>query len=51
MLPLFGFNAALCVTYQQDEDRECLVKVKSKGLYRLIKDSESRACNEPKEYL
>ena len=46
-----GFSATLCIVYQQYEDRETLVKVKSKGLNSLIKYSKSRAHDELKEYL
>ena len=48
MLPPSGFNAAISVVVQQDEDRGSLVKVTSKGLNSLIKYSESKACDEQK---
>ena len=51
MPPPSGFNAALCITYQQDEDRESVAKVKSKGLNSLIKYNETRTCDKLKEYL
>ena len=51
MLSPSGSNAALCFICQQDEDRESLAKLKSKGLNSLIKYSKSRACDEMKEHL
>ena len=51
MLPPSDFIAAFCVICQQEEHRERLVKVKSRGLISLIKYKESKACEELKEYL
>ena len=51
MLPPSGFNAVLCIIWQQDKDRESFVKVKSKSLNSLIKYSESSTCDKLKEYL